>query len=61
MSGAAEFAAAILPTLLEFGRELFRSSGGNVQKARRHIRSRIDDVKAERAKIDAEMRRRFGK
>ena len=59
MSDPGAFLAAILPSLLELGRRLYTSTGGNPVKARRHIRSRIADLKRGRAEIDAAAKRKF--
>lgn len=55
------FLAAVMPALIEMGRALFTSTGGDATKARRHIRSRIAELKRGREAIDAAARRRFGR
>jgi hypothetical protein len=61
VSDVGGFLAAVTPVLIDLGRELFTSTGGDVAKARKVIRSRIAEVKRERSAIDAEAKRRFGR
>jgi hypothetical protein len=59
VSDVGGFLAAILPSLLKLGRQLFASTGGDVVKARRNIQSRVDELRRGQEANDAEAKRRF--
>jgi hypothetical protein len=60
MADVGGFLVSILPSLLELGRALFTSTGGDPVKARKNIQSRIGELRKGQAENDAKARRKFG-
>lgn len=55
-----QFMKLILPGLIELAKELFEAHNGDAEAANREIADRRSEVRARRAKRDAELDDKFG-